>query len=114
MVKRKLITESTIGDIRIHPVLKPLVEALNKTEYKYTTRCISLLDRYRFALNGTFCHDYNLIIYNYTLIKNDIIKSLKISRYEHGLPEDVYTHMCNLVIGMYRVRCRLINRNYGI
>ena len=108
-MNRRNIVCSTIGDVEVYPIIKPLVEILNEHDkYKYTKRCISLLQEYRKYLSVIEKTDR---VYFLTLVKNDFLNRLKLSK-DNGLPENIYTHMCCLVCAIYssKILLKRLNR----
>ena len=103
------IKTSTLGDEKIFPVLIPLVEILKESEYKHFTRCASILQSYRNILNEYNGMDKKIRLYTYRLINEDYLRGLDFSKSEHNLPKNIYTHMRNLIVAIYRNKCNLIN-----
>jgi len=103
------IKTSTFGDEKEYPVLIPLVEILKESEYKHFTRCASMIQSYRNILNEYNGMDKKIRLYTYRLIKEDYLRGLDCSKNEHDLPENIYTHVRNLIVAIYRNKCDLIN-----
>ena len=107
------IDSTTFGDERRYPVVQSLVTILNRIDndkiYQY---CATTIREYYEVLNKLNGLDKCLKIYVFDLIKNDFIDRLNNSK-TAKLDKDVYTHMCNLIIAIWRTRLGKLN-HYGL
>lgn len=95
-----MINYTVFGDINKYPVIKSLVNILNETknknEFKY---CSNFINEYNVTMNYLDSIDNNKMkLYFMKLNKNNFLDRLKVAK----LNNLIYTHMCNLIIGVYR------------
>lgn len=98
------IKPEMFGDATIFPVINSIVNIFNNSiesghynnnEFKY---CSNLVREYNEKMNYLNVLDKPIRKYFMVLMKKDFLDRLKRSK----LTENIYTHMCNLIIGIHR------------
>ena len=98
---------TSFGDINQYPVIINIIDILNNNNYKYYKKCASFIQSYNTRLNKMtqYITDKENKSYLLNLIKNDFLLNLD----KMNLPNNIYTHMKNLTISIFRYKLSLTN-----
>ena len=101
-----MIKNSVFGDEKRYLVIKPLVEILDELNNNHiNSYCVTFIQEYNTKLHSLNGIDKEMRTYLYMLIKEDFTNRLK----QSIIPDNVKSHMHNLVVAIWRNKMKLIN-----
>jgi len=97
------VTPGTFGNSNEFPVINKIVEILieldNDSKFVY---CSRLLQRFSVSMSSINIIDKKTRLYLCKLISDDFRNNLLYSYGSGNIPLNLYTHLDNLIVGLYR------------
>ena len=107
------INSESFGDPKTFPVIDSIVGIFNtriesnhynKNEFKY---CCKLVNEYNVLINSLSVLEKDNRQYFMELLKNEFLKRISKAK----LTEIIFTHMCNLIVAIYRNKVEIDREN---